>query len=99
MLDQLAATLRGRDSDRPAVIGALTRGELADLADRYAVALHHGGLSPGDTLGVAVRPGPRALAVMLAAQGRRQLVEHQRGSGVRPLLPPSRYQRAAPRRP
>lgn len=67
MLDELAAGLRTRDSDRPAVIGKLTRGELADLADRYAVALHHSGLSTGDTLGIAVRPGPRALAVMLAA--------------------------------
>ena len=67
MLDELARSLRGRDSDRPAVIGRLTRGELADLADRYATALHHSGLSTGDTLGVAVRPGPRALAVMLAA--------------------------------
>ncbi|GIJ55855.1 class I adenylate-forming enzyme family protein [Virgisporangium aurantiacum] len=67
MLDELAAALRRQDSDRPAVIGKLTRGELADLADRYAVALHHSGLSTGDTLGIAVRPGPRALAVMLAA--------------------------------
>jgi acyl-CoA synthetase (AMP-forming)/AMP-acid ligase II len=67
MLTELAAALRGRDSDRPAVIGRITRGELALLSDRYAVALHHSGLSTGDTLGLAVRPGPRALAVMLAA--------------------------------
>ncbi|MEW2222130.1 hypothetical protein AB0939_23040 [Streptomyces sp. NPDC006990] len=36
-------------------------------ADLYASALHHRGLRPGATLGVAVRPGPRALAVLLAA--------------------------------
>ncbi|MFJ1707775.1 class I adenylate-forming enzyme family protein [Kitasatospora sp. NPDC088346] len=76
MLDRLERTLR-RGADRPAVLGC-TRGgavavgarcgELADLADGYAAALHHRyGLRPGDTLGVAVRPGPRALAVMLAA--------------------------------
>ncbi|MEV1290478.1 class I adenylate-forming enzyme family protein [Micromonospora sp. NPDC049679] len=75
MLDELAAALR-RDSDRPAVLTAgrsgrprvrVTRGDLADLADGYAAALHHRGLVAGDTLGVAVRPGPRALSVMLAA--------------------------------
>ncbi|MFE9426477.1 class I adenylate-forming enzyme family protein [Kitasatospora sp. NPDC006697] len=76
MLDQLARTLR-RHPERPAILGttrhgtvrARTRcGELADLADGYAAALHHRyGLRAGDTLGVAVRPGPRALAVMLAA--------------------------------
>ncbi|MBO4208977.1 class I adenylate-forming enzyme family protein [Micromonospora echinofusca] len=75
MLDELAAALRHRP-DRPAVLGSTrtgrtriraTRGELADLADGYAVALHRHGLAAGDTLGVAVRPGPRALSVMLAA--------------------------------
>ena len=44
-----------------------TRGELADLADGYAAALHRRGLRRGDTVAFAVRPGPRALAVMLAA--------------------------------
>ncbi|MEV0730187.1 class I adenylate-forming enzyme family protein [Polymorphospora sp. NPDC050346] len=75
MLDELAAALR-RHPDRPAVLAArrsgttrvrATRGDLAGLADRYAAALHHRGLAEGDTLGVAVRPGPRALSVMLAA--------------------------------
>jgi len=76
VLDQLAHTLR-QGADRPALLGCtrsgaervLVRcGELADLADGYAAALHQRyGLRPGDTLGVAVRPGPRALAVLLAA--------------------------------
>lgn len=75
MLDELAAALR-RHPDRPAVLTAArsgrpriraTRGELADLADGYAAALHHHGLTAGDTLGVAVRPGPRALSILLAA--------------------------------
>ncbi|MFI7242934.1 class I adenylate-forming enzyme family protein [Streptomyces qinglanensis] len=75
MLDTLHAALR-RDPHLPAVLVAgptgrtlvrATRGDLADLADHYAAALHHRGLRPGDTLGVAVRPGPRALAVLLAA--------------------------------
>ncbi|MER5705856.1 AMP-binding protein, partial [Micromonospora sp. NPDC002296] len=75
MLDELAAALR-RHPDRPAVLTAArsgrprtraTRGELADLADGYAAALHHHGLTAGDTLGVAVRPGARALSILLAA--------------------------------
>ncbi|MEV4612244.1 class I adenylate-forming enzyme family protein [Kitasatospora sp. NPDC049258] len=76
MLEQLERTLR-EGADRPAVLGCARSGavtvrarcgELADLAERYAAALHHRyGLRPGDTLGVAVRPGPRALAVLLAA--------------------------------
>ncbi|MFI1195063.1 class I adenylate-forming enzyme family protein [Micromonospora sp. NPDC020750] len=75
MLDELAAALR-RHPDRPAVLTTArsgrpriraTRGELADLADGYAAALHHHGLTAGDTLGVAVRPGPRALSILLAA--------------------------------
>lgn len=75
MLDDLAAALR-RHPDRPAVLTAgvagrprvrATRGELVDLADGYAAALHHHGLTAGDTLGVAVRPGPRSLSVLLAA--------------------------------
>jgi acyl-CoA synthetase (AMP-forming)/AMP-acid ligase II len=67
MLRELAHSLRNVDPDRPAVLGSISRTALADLADGYALALHHSGLSTGDTLGVAVRPGPRALAVMLAA--------------------------------
>ncbi|WBB81018.1 class I adenylate-forming enzyme family protein [Micromonospora sp. WMMD882] len=75
MLDELAAALR-RHPDRPAVLTAgpsgrprvrVTRGDLADLADGYAAALHRHHLVAGDTLGVAVRPGPRALAALLAA--------------------------------
>ncbi|MFF4324632.1 AMP-binding protein [Streptomyces sp. NPDC001568] len=74
MLDRLADALRSRP-ERPAVLTAtrtgatrirVTRGELADLADAYAAALHARGLRAGDTVGVAVRPGPRALAVLLA---------------------------------
>ncbi|MFD1326012.1 AMP-binding protein, partial [Micromonospora sonneratiae] len=75
MLDELHTVLR-RHPDRPALLTAgrtgrtrvaMTRGELADLADGYAAALHHHGLTAGDTLGLAVRPGGRALSVMLAA--------------------------------
>ncbi|MER8183365.1 class I adenylate-forming enzyme family protein [Kitasatospora sp. NPDC094015] len=76
MLEQLERTLR-EGADRPAVLGCTRSGavtvrarcgELADLARQYATALHHRyGLRPGDTLGVAVRPGPRAIAVLLAA--------------------------------
>ncbi|MCX2970099.1 MULTISPECIES: class I adenylate-forming enzyme family protein [Streptomyces] len=74
MLDALAHTLR-RHPDRPAVLGTTrtgavrtraTFGHLADLADRYAAALHARGTGRGATVGVAVRPGPRALAVLLA---------------------------------
>ncbi|MGF1432335.1 AMP-binding protein, partial [Kitasatospora sp. LaBMicrA B282] len=76
LLDALAHALRTAGPERPAVLRhtrtgstrvQLRRGELADLADRYAAALHRQGLTAGETLGVAVRPGPRALAVLLAA--------------------------------
>lgn len=74
MLDHLDHALRSRP-ERPAVLTAgrtgaprvrATRGELAELADAFAAALHARGLRAGDTVGVAVRPGPRALAVLLA---------------------------------
>ncbi|UYQ65691.1 class I adenylate-forming enzyme family protein [Streptomyces peucetius] len=74
MLDLLDHSLRSAP-ERPAVLGATrtgrtrvraTRGELAELADAYASSLYARGLRPGDTVGVAVRPGPRALAVLLA---------------------------------
>lgn len=74
MLDLLDHSLRS-SPERPAVLGATrtgrtrvraTRGELAVLADAYASSLYARGLRPGDTVGVAVRPGPRALAVLLA---------------------------------
>lgn len=74
MLDTLAHTLR-RHPDRPAVLGTTrtgavrtkaTFGDLADLADHCTAALHGRGIGRGSTVGVAVRPGPRALAVMLA---------------------------------
>ncbi|GGZ61259.1 class I adenylate-forming enzyme family protein [Streptomyces subrutilus] len=74
MLDRLDHALRARP-DRPAVLTATrtgaprvraTRGELAALSDAFAAALHARGLRAGDTVGVAVRPGPRALAVLLA---------------------------------
>ncbi|NBM16650.1 class I adenylate-forming enzyme family protein [Streptomyces sp. GC420] len=76
MLDRLDQALRTDHPERPAVLAATrsgrrvrvraTRGELASLADAFAAALHARGLRAGDTVGVAVRPGPRALAVMLA---------------------------------
>ncbi|MFB7258804.1 AMP-binding protein [Streptomyces nojiriensis] len=74
MLDHLDHALRTRP-EQPAVLTATrsgaprvraTRGELAELADAFAAALHARGLRAGDTVGVAVRPGPRALAVLLA---------------------------------
>ncbi|MGW0749087.1 class I adenylate-forming enzyme family protein [Streptomyces sp. NPDC002587] len=74
MLDRLDHALRGRP-ERPAVLTSTrtgmsrvraTRGELAELSDAFAAALHARGLRAGDTVGVAVRPGPRALAVLLA---------------------------------
>ncbi|MEW2297963.1 class I adenylate-forming enzyme family protein [Streptomyces sp. NPDC006743] len=73
-LDALARGLR-RDPHRPAVLTATrtgavrvgaTRGDLADLTEVCAAALHARGVGRGSTVGVAVRPGPRALAVMLA---------------------------------
>jgi acyl-CoA synthetase (AMP-forming)/AMP-acid ligase II len=76
MIDELAAGLR-RDPNEPAVIAttvhgatgaSVTRGDLAELADGYAAALHRRGLQPGQTLAVAVRPGGRALAILLAAR-------------------------------
>ncbi|MFI9202320.1 AMP-binding protein [Streptomyces sp. NPDC053048] len=75
MLARLDAALRA-NPHHPAVLattrtGAVrvraTRGDLAGLADACAAALHARGLRAGDTLGVAVRPRPRALAVLLAA--------------------------------
>ncbi|MCX5211677.1 acyl--CoA ligase [Kitasatospora sp. NBC_00240] len=75
MLETLVPALRAAGT-RPAVLHRTRTGavrtrirsaDLADLAEAYAAALHRRGLAPGDTLGVAVRPGPRALAVMLAA--------------------------------
>ncbi|MEU3725438.1 AMP-binding protein, partial [Streptomyces sp. NPDC031705] len=74
MLDRLEHALRARP-EQPAVLSATrsggtrvraTRGELAGLANDFAAALHARGLRAGDTVGVAVRPGPRALAVLLA---------------------------------
>lgn len=74
MLETLTQTLR-RHPDRPAVLGTTrtgavrakaTFGDLAHLADRYTAALHARGTVRGSTVGVAIRPGPRALAVMLA---------------------------------
>lgn len=76
MLDRLAHALRTDHPERPAVLRhtalgtvrpVIRRGDLAALADHYAAALHARGLGPGATVGIAVRPGPRALAVMLAA--------------------------------
>ncbi|GHE08664.1 class I adenylate-forming enzyme family protein [Streptomyces alanosinicus] len=74
MLDTLTHALRAHPG-RPAVLGTTRTGavrvkatcaDLADLADRYTAALHARGIARGATVGVAVRPGPRALAVLLA---------------------------------
>lgn len=76
MIDELAAALRPGDY-RPAMVGisrrggaaaAVTRGDLASLADGYTAGLLGRGLAPGDTVGVAVRPGARSLAILLAAR-------------------------------
>jgi acyl-CoA synthetase (AMP-forming)/AMP-acid ligase II len=70
MLAELLGSLHDGD-DRPAVLGAgrarCSRGELSRLTGGYAAALHARGLGAGDTVGLAVRPGPRSLAVLLAA--------------------------------
>jgi acyl-CoA synthetase (AMP-forming)/AMP-acid ligase II len=75
MLDELIAGLRDDDT-RPALLGVrrtghpvvrATRADLSRLTTAYATALHARGLVAGDTVGVAVRPGPRSLAVLLAA--------------------------------
>lgn len=76
MLSILDRTLR-RDPERPALLGSgrggvprviARRGDVADLADAYAAALYsRHGLRPGDTLGILARPGPRTLAIVLAA--------------------------------
>ncbi|WP_433295293.1 AMP-binding protein [Actinoplanes sp. CA-030573] len=55
------------DDHRPALAGQITRGELGRLTFGYARALHRRGLAAGETIGLAVRPGPRSLAAMLAA--------------------------------
>jgi len=65
MLSSLIHDLRVND-DRPALPG-ISRGELARLVDGYAVALAAEGLTAGDTVALAVRPGARSLATLLAA--------------------------------
>jgi acyl-CoA synthetase (AMP-forming)/AMP-acid ligase II len=64
----VSARLGGRPGGHGAVRTLVTRGQLSDLAESYARALHHRGLGDGDTLGVAIRPGGRSLAVLLAAR-------------------------------
>ena len=65
MLTDLIDGLR-EDDARPALPGA-TRGDLAALVRGYAVALAAEGLTAGDTVALAVRPGVRSLATLLAA--------------------------------
>ncbi|GID27263.1 class I adenylate-forming enzyme family protein [Paractinoplanes brasiliensis] len=65
MLAEFIAGLR-EDDDRPALPG-VRRGELARLVRGYAVALAAEGLGAGDTVALAVRPGARSLATLLAA--------------------------------
>jgi len=66
MLTELIDGLRSDDA-RPALCGTATRGDLARLTRGYARALREQGLAAGDTVGLAVRPGPRSLATLLAA--------------------------------
>jgi olefin beta-lactone synthetase len=66
MLTELIESLR-EDDHRPALVGTARRGDLARLVRGYARALHDEGLAAGDTVGLAVRPGPLSLAAMLAA--------------------------------
>lgn len=66
LLDALRAT-----PDTPAFLdsrgrSALSRGDLAARADLVAGGLHALGLRAGETVALAVRPGPAALAVVLA---------------------------------
>ncbi|GAB2616611.1 fatty-acyl-CoA synthase [Paractinoplanes abujensis] len=65
MLSDFIGGLR-EDDDRPALPG-VRRGELARLVRGYAVALQADGLEAGDTVALAVRPGARSLATLLAA--------------------------------
>ncbi|WP_211357037.1 AMP-binding protein [Nocardioides rubriscoriae] len=62
----------------------LTRGDLAARALAVAAELHRRGLGEGDTVALAVRPGPAALAVVLACV--RLLV---RVALVDPAVPPA----------
>ena len=65
MLAELIASLN-EDDNRPALPGT-TRGDLARLVRGYAVALAAEGLVAGETVALAVRPGARSLATLLAA--------------------------------
>ncbi|MEV6349264.1 class I adenylate-forming enzyme family protein [Actinoplanes sp. NPDC051851] len=69
MFEELISGLRPSDTGPAIVAGRrpVTRGDLSTLLSAYAGALHARGLRSGDTVGLAVRPGPRSLAVMLAA--------------------------------
>lgn len=67
-------SLVGSAPDDPAFLGGsrrirvlVSRRELADMAGHIAGSLHRRGLRPGDTLALAVRPGPAALATVAAA--------------------------------
>ncbi|WP_067503058.1 class I adenylate-forming enzyme family protein [Actinoplanes sp. TFC3] len=69
MIGSLIAALQP-DDDQAAIIGrrgVATRGDIERLLSGYAAALHAEGLTAGDTVGLAIRPGARSLAVLLAA--------------------------------
>jgi acyl-CoA synthetase (AMP-forming)/AMP-acid ligase II len=71
VLTRLRAVLAAH-TDRPAFVTAggrtiCTAGDLDVLAGSYTGGLHARGLREGDTLALAVRPGVRSLAVLLAA--------------------------------
>jgi len=99
-VDGLADALR-RTPDGPACLSArgrvaVTRGQLAGLADLVAADLHARGIGAGDTVALAVRPGPAALATVLAAvrlRARVALVDPNAG----PELVTARLALAAPR--
>jgi len=71
VLTRLRAVLAAHP-DRPGFVTAggrtcCTAGDLDVLAGSYSGGLHARGLREGDTLALAVRPGVRSLAVLLAA--------------------------------
>lgn len=73
MIDDLLPRLRSTPHE-PAFLdeglarrAIVRRGAIADRALRIAGLLHQRGLAAGDTVALAVRPGPSALAVVLAA--------------------------------
>jgi olefin beta-lactone synthetase len=67
MLTSFLHDLRSREDDSDPALPGVSRGDLARLVRGYAVALAAEGLTAGDTVALAVRPGARSLATLLAA--------------------------------